>query len=336
MIEDQSRRIDVEGGRVPYPIEGHEGGQAVVQPLRERYRKVALFVGLTYLVSYLLVFLYSALVGSWTMPNAVVLGVAYMFIPATVVLIVQKGIFQEPLKGPLRITLRPNRWFLAAWLLPPLIACASLGVALLLPGVRFSPEMEGMVERFGKLLTPDQIEQMRNQARAMPIHPFWIPLGLGLIAGGTVNAVAAFGEELGWRGLLLRELEPLGFWRCSALIGLIWGFWHAPLILHGHNYPEHPWAGVFLMTAMTVLLSPMLGYLTIRANSVLAAAIFHGTFNATAGLAIVVIRGGNDLTTGVTGLAGLTVLAVMNCGLFAFDRWVMGEPIGRNRSTSLS
>jgi membrane protease YdiL (CAAX protease family) len=290
--------------------------------MQQGFRKAALFVGLTYLLSYALVLLYSALVGSWIMPNAVLLGVIYMFVPTTVVLIVQKGIFREPLKEPLRISFRLNRWFLVAWLLPPLIACASMGVALLLPGVRFSPEMEGMVERFGKLLPPEKIEEMRNQARAMPIHPFWFSLGTGLIAGVTVNTVAAFGEELGWRGLLLRELEPLGFWRCSALIGLIWGFWHAPLILHGHNYPEYPWAGAFLMTAMTVLLSPLLSYLTIRANSVLAAAIFHGTFNATAGLAIVVIRGGNDLTTGVTGLAGLSVLAVMNLGLFAFDRWV--------------
>jgi membrane protease YdiL (CAAX protease family) len=289
--------------------------------MQQRFRKAALFVGLTYLISYLLVFLYSALVGSWTMPNAVVLGVVYMFVPTMVVLIVQKGIFKEPLKEPLRISFRLNRWFLVAWLLPPLIACASMGVALLLPGVRCSPEMEGMIERFGKLLTPEKIEQMRSQARVLPIHPFWFSLGTGLIAGVTVNAVAAFGEELGWRGLLLRELEPLGFWRSSALIGLIWGFWHAPLILHRHNYPEHPWAGVFLMTAMTVLLSPLLSYLTIRANSALSAAIFHGTLNATAGLAIVVIRGGDDLTTGVTGLAGLIVLAVMNLGLFAFDRW---------------
>jgi membrane protease YdiL (CAAX protease family) len=303
--------------------------------MQRGFRKAVLFVGLTYLVSYLVVLLYSALVGSWILPNAVVLGLVYMFIPATVVLIVQKGIFQEPLKEPLRISFRLNRWFLVAWLLPPLIACASMGVALLLPGVHFSPEMEGMIERFGKLLTPEQIEQMRNQARVMPIHPFWFSLGTGLIAGVSVNAVAAFGEELGWRGLLLRELEPLGFWRSSALIGLIWGFWHSPLILHKHNYPEHPWAGVFLMAAMTVLLSPLLGYLTIRANSVLAAAICHGTFNATAGLSIVVIRGGDDLTTGVTGLAGLAVLAVMNLGLFTFNRWVKGEPVPESMRTGL-
>jgi membrane protease YdiL (CAAX protease family) len=330
MIEDQSHQIEVEGERDHYMIESHVAGRPVFQPMWERYRMAALLVGLTYLVSFLLVLLYMALVGQWTMPNALVLAVVYMFVPSMVAIIVQKGIFKEPLNEPLRICFRLNRWFLAAWLLPPLIACASFGVALLLPGVQFSPEMEGMVERFGKLLTPEQIEQMRNQARSLPIHPFWISLATGLIAGITVNAVAAFGEELGWRGLLLNEFEPLGFWRSSALIGLIWGFWHAPLILHGHNYPEHPWTGVFVMTAMTVLLSPILAYLTIRANSVLAPAIFHGTLNATAGLAIIVIRGGNDLMTGVTGLAGLAVLAAMNCGLFAFDRWVVGEPTGRH------
>jgi hypothetical protein len=48
----------------------------------------------------------------------------------------------------------------------------------------------------------------------------------------------------------------------------------------------------------------------------------------------VVIRGGDDLATGVTWLAGLTVLVVMNFGLFAFDRWGTGEPIGEPMRTS--
>jgi hypothetical protein len=109
--------------------------------------------------------------------------------------------------------------------------------------------MEGVVERFGKFLPPGRIEQMRYQASVLPIHRFWISLRFRRIAGDSVDAVAAFGEDLGCRGLLLRELEPFGFWRSSVLIGVIWGSWHAPLILHRHNYPEHPWVGVFLMTA---------------------------------------------------------------------------------------
>jgi membrane protease YdiL (CAAX protease family) len=283
-------------------------------------RKVALFVGLTYLISYVFAISYFGLGGPKEMPWGLVVGVVYMFIPMTVAIFVQKLIYHAPLKEPFRIAFRPNRWFVVAWLLPPLIALGALGVSLLIPGVSFSPEMQGMFERFSGLLTPEQFEEMKRQAKTLPVHPFWLALLQGLVAGVTINAVAAFGEEVGWRGFLQRELDGLGLWKASLVIGLIWGLWHAPLIVQGLNYPEHPWTGIFMMTVMTVLLSPLLSYLTLRANSVLAAAIFHGTFNATAGLAILVVKGGNDLIVGVTGLAGFIVLLFINIVLFVFDR----------------
>jgi membrane protease YdiL (CAAX protease family) len=279
-------------------------------------KKIALFVGLTYLISYSLAFSYFGLGGPRTIPALLAVGVVYMFVPMTVAILVQKVVYREPLRQPCRIHFRPNRWFVVAWLAPVLIALATLGVSLLLLGVEFAPDMEGMFQRFAKVLTPEQVAEMRQQAETLPIHPFWLALVQGLIAGVTVNAVAGFGEELGWRGLLLRELEGLGFWRASLVIGVLWGFWHAPLIAQGHNYPDHPTAGIFLMTAFTILLSPLIGFVTLRANSVIAAAIFHGTFNAVAGLPLLVTKGGSDLTTGVTGLAGLLVLLVVDVGLW--------------------
>ena len=36
----------------------------------------------------------------------------------------------------------------------------------------------------------------------------------------------------------------MGFLKTSVLTGFIWGVWHAPIILQGHNYPQHPVAGV--------------------------------------------------------------------------------------------
>jgi membrane protease YdiL (CAAX protease family) len=292
-------------------------------------KKIALFVVLTYLLSYALVPLYFALGGTKAMPGMLVLGIAYMFIPLVVAVVVQKLVYHAPVRGPLRIAFRPNRWFMVAWLLPPVIALATLGVSLLLPGVTFSPEMAGMFERFKGVLTPEQLEEMERQAKTLPLHPFWLALLQGLVAGPTVNAVAAFGEEAGWRGLMLRELEPLGLWRASAIIGVVWGFWHAPLIVQGLNYPEHPWAGVFMMTVMTVLLSPLLAYLTLRSGSVITAAIFHGTLNATAGLAILVVQGGSDLSVGVTGLAGFVVLLLANIGLLVFDRRFPFEAVSK-------
>jgi membrane protease YdiL (CAAX protease family) len=171
------------------------------------------------------------------------------------------------------------------------------------------------------------MEQVKQQLAAMPAHPLWFILVLSLIAGTTVNAVAGFGEELGWRGFLVKELSFMGFWKSSALIGLIWGLWHAPLVLLGLNYPGHPELGVLVMMGWTVVITPAFSYIRLKAKSVIAAAIFHGTVNAVPGLALVLLTGGDELTVGITGLAGFVAFGVVNLALFIFDRFITGEPV---------
>lgn len=58
----------------------------------------------------------------------------------------------------------------------------------------------------------------------------WLIVAVGVlfIAGVTYSAILGFGEEFGWRGYLLWELAPLGFWKASLVIGTLWGLWHAP------------------------------------------------------------------------------------------------------------
>ena len=295
--------------------------------MNKNIKKVTVFIGLTYFFSYLLVFLYLALGGKWVMPGSLVVSVIYMFIPMIIAIIVQKLVYKEPLRVPLGISLKWNRWFFVAWLLPPVLVFATLGLSLLFPQVEYSPEMEGIFERFKSILTPEQINQMERQAAVFPIHPIWIGLLQGLIVGITINAVAGFGEELGWRGFLQRELSFLGFWKSSVIIGIIWGVWHAPIILQGHNYPQHPVTGVFLMIIWCVLLAPIFSYVRLKAKSVIAAAIIHGSLNGTGGLALMVIKGGNDLLTGITGLAGFIILIQANICLFVFDHFLSKEPI---------
>lgn len=294
--------------------------------MKRTTRKAIIFVVLTFSASWLLAGGFYAVGGRLNSPIALVVLLAYMFMPMTMAIIVQKVLYKEPLRQPLGISFRPNRWFLVAWLLPAVMAFATIGVSLLLPGVEYSPEMTGFFERLGSALTPGQLEEMRRQMAALPIHVIWIALLQSLVAGITINAVAGFGEELGWRGLLQKELGHLGFWKSSALIGLIWGVWHAPIIIQGYNYPQHPVAGVVMMTVWTVLLSPIFSYVRLKAKSVIAAAIIHGSLNATAGLSLMVISGGNDLTVGVTGLAGFIVLAVVNVAIFVYDRFLAKEP----------
>jgi len=206
------------------------------------------------------------------------------------------------------------------------LALGALGVSLLFPGVEYSPQMAGFFDQLSMVLPPEQLEEMRGQASAFPVHPLWIGLLQGMIAGITLNAAAAFGEELGWRGFLQKEFSHMGFWKSSAWIGAIWGIWHAPMILQGYNYPQHPVLGVGMMTVLTLLLPPLCSYVRLKAKSVIAAAVLHGTLNGTARLAVMVVTG-NEWVIGVTGLAGFVVLVLMNVGLFVYDRSWAKEPI---------
>lgn len=294
----------------------------------KKVNRTALFLMLTFVISFSLAGLYKLFGGQYESNlSRTILGVSYMFIPMICVIIVEKVIYKEPLKANLLISFSINRWFFVAWLIMPVISLMAFSVSLLFPGVSFSPEMSGMVKRFEEMLTPEQMEQMKNSMEALPVHPVWISLVQGFIAGVTVNAIAGFGEELGWRGFLLKAFKEMNFLKASVVIGFIWGIWHAPLILMGHNYPQHPEYGVLMMIVWCILLTPLFLYITVKSKSVIAAAIMHGTLNATAGIAIMIIDGGNDLTVGMTGLAGFIALSVVLVLLYLYDRFISRERI---------
>ncbi len=293
-----------------------------------KYRYPLLFIALTFFINWLLIALFLALGEGWNSTATPLVLVAYMFVPMLVAILVQKLVKHEGVIKPLQVSFKLNRWFLLAWLLPPLLAISALGVSLLLPGVQYTSNMAGLLDIFGQNLSPEQVTQIQAQLEALPISYFWIVLIQGLIAGITVNAVAAFGEELGWRGFLLREFRHLGFWRASLLIGFVWGVWHAPVIMQGHNYPQHPLAGVGMMIIWCMLLTPIFVYVRVKAKSVIAAAIMHGTLNGTAGLALMMVRGGNDLTIGLTGVAGFVVLLLVNILIAWFNPKFDLETVG--------
>lgn len=296
--------------------------------------KTTLFLILTFGISYSLAGIYFLLGGKYDKVSGTVLAVVYMFIPMASALIIEKGVHKEKIKERLHISFRINKWFFVAWFITPVLSFLTLGISLLFPDVSYSPEMSGMIERFEDTLSPEQLEQMKNSVETLPMHPLWISVLQGLVAGATVNAVAGFGEELGWRGFLLKQLSGYSFVKISLLIGFIWGIWHAPLILMGHNFPDHPEAGVLLMTIWCILLSPLFIYITIKSGSVIAASIMHGTLNATAGIAIMVIDGGSDLTVGVTGLSGFIALLIVLAGFFIYDQWIRNEKLMSQKQIS--
>jgi membrane protease YdiL (CAAX protease family) len=141
----------------------------------------------------------------------------------------------------------------------------------------------------------------------------------GWLAGATINGFFAFGEELGWRGLMLVETQQWGFWRSNALIGLVWGLWHAPVILMGYNYPGHPFAGVGMMMLFCLAGSYPLAYVAFKSRSILAPSIFHGNINAIAGGAMLFISEANPLAGGLVGTVSVLAFGLITLGIVLFD-----------------
>ncbi len=250
----------------------------------------------------------------------------YMFLPIIAALILQVIVYREPVKD-IGINLKWSNWFIVAALIPVVYALCTFGVSLLIPGIKYDPDMAAFMEKMSKAITPEQVEMAKKQME--PLKPFMLLISVfqAIIYGMTINAVFAFGEEAGWRGFMLKSLQGKNFYAAALIIGAVWGIWHAPVIIQGHNYPEHPVIGIFMMTVWTMLLSPLLSYVTIKSGSVIAAAIFHGVLNASGAIPIMYISGGNDLTTGITGLAGFITLIIFNILLFVYDRYMAKDKI---------
>lgn len=290
-------------------------------------KKAIVFLVLAYGLAWTLGLSFLALGGRVDSRAFIAVGILYMFTPATAAVIAQRFIWKEPVRD---LGLRTPRlpWLLISWLLPVLLTVLALALSLAVPGVSLLIGLDALTGALATKFPPAQVADLQRQLE----HTFLAKPGVFLFVsflqvlgiGPTVNAAAAFGEELGWRGFLLRELESLGFWRSSLLIGFFWGVWHMPLIAAGYNYPGHPVAGPVMMTLLTILLSPLIGYVRLRAQSVFAAAVFHGTFNAAATL-VVFIHGGSVLSVGVTGAAGLITLFLANVGLWFYLRRSAGD-----------
>lgn len=93
-----------------------------------------------------------------------------------------------------------------------------------------------------------------------------------------VGMIFGAGEELGWRGYLQgRLIAQHGLSKGVAVLGLLWSFWHLPLLLAGYNYPQHRYLGAFLFSPiLLVAASFLMAWLTLRSRSFWPAALAHG------------------------------------------------------------
>jgi hypothetical protein len=205
----------------------------------------------------------------------------YMFVPAISVLIVEKWKFRK-IFTDYRIRFKSIRiaqslkYVLATGLLFP--------VFMMLYTYLFGNVMG--LKDFGIVITSNKDIDPAILSRAPALFlssrlltGFLLIAVINILAGCTINLFFALGEEIAWRGFLEKEILAKGAWK-PLLIGIIWGLWHAPLILMGHNYREHYILGIPVMMIVCVTLAFYFSQALYCSGSLLIPAAMHGIVNA--------------------------------------------------------
>jgi uncharacterized protein len=233
-----------------------------------------------------------------------------MWVPGLVALFLTRRYLRESLRTMAIGRLGAIRYYLWAWLLPVAGTVASTGLTVLFGVASFDPQLahaREMMEATGKPLPAPVATIVAAQ------------LALSLTLAPLFNVLFALGEELGWRAFLLPRLLGAGSsqWGALLLSGAVWGLWHAPLIMLGHNYPDHPYIGVLLMTGFCVLLGVIFGWLRLASGSVWVPALAHGSLNAVAGTPLLL------LTPFDTALGGMLTSLIGWIPMLAFIGWLI-------------
>ncbi|HRY52015.1 MAG TPA: CPBP family intramembrane metalloprotease [Candidatus Paceibacterota bacterium] len=187
------------------------------------------------------------------------------------------------------------------------------------------------------LATPDwELESLRHALAGKGIDTADMPKPrvvlpaiflASLVLGPVVNGLFGFGEEFGWRGYLLPKLMPLGKWKAYTLVGIIWGLWHAPLILADFNYPGFPALGVLGMIGMTTTFGIYINEMTLQHRSSVLAGWMHGAFNGQFyGVWRILFPTVHPLLGGVTGLVGMLVWVTLGLAVASRTETPLVEP----------
>ena len=210
------------------------------------------------------------------------------------------------------------RYYLIAWFAPAVIVLCGCFVFFAANPHLFDPTMRSYIESSAATagLAPDDL------AGQMPPVPVLLgaTLVMSLVVAPFINMVPAFGEELGWRGMLYPTLAEHMSMRSAALVtGVIWGLWHTPAIAMGHNYgmgyEGFPVAGILTMTVLCTAMSCWLSLLRTRTDSVWPCALAHGAFNAVANVGVAFCSAGQTLL-GPSPLGLVAGIPLMAVGMF--------------------
>ena len=297
-------------------------------------RRIVIYVVLAYGLAWALWFaVVYPMVNGGGLGTSVQLAIAAgMFAPAIAAaltrLITKEG-FKDAWIKP-RAFKKTWRYYVLAWFGPLVLVLAGAALYFLINPSDFDPSMSYV------------IQATREQAKAMGVEMSVDDETIRLsqlaslatvVIAPALNAVTCFGEEWGWRGYLLPHLlERFSVMPTLIISGIIWGLWHAPITLIGHNYglgyAGYPFTGIAAMCLFCIVVGVFMSYVTLRTGSCLPAVFAHGMVNGSAAMGLIFsATGGNPFVgpapTGILGGAFFIVTAIFMAVDLARNGWVL-------------
>jgi membrane protease YdiL (CAAX protease family) len=234
-----------------------------------------------------------------------------MFIPAIAViitrLITKEGFRNSLLRLP---NLKDNLlYYLISWLGPAMLALIGASIYFII----FSGDLDLELTIIGEYYKSGGVSltttELQNAMRLQII--------IAILLGPLLNLITCMGEEWGWRGYLLpKMMGKFSIIPVLLINGVIWGLWHAPLTVLGHNYGigyfGYPYTGILAMILFCIVIGTIFSYLTIKTNSCFPAAFAHGSLNAIGSAGIYFSKSGGNpfIGPGPTGVIGGLLLIV--------------------------
>jgi len=155
-------------------------------------------------------------------------------------------------------------------------------------------------------------------------------LGVMLVFGALDTCKYAAGEEIGWRGYMLTRLVDSGIGAPILISGLVWGLWHAPLIVSGqYAAGPHPILSLGLFLAGIVAAGYVFAWLRLSSGSIWPCIWGHAVWNA-------VIQGAFDRSTSGrsvwVGESGVLTAAVLILFVIAvYKVWPLAQPVSLSK-----
>jgi membrane protease YdiL (CAAX protease family) len=270
------------------------------------HRKIVAFLALTLAFSSIFYYL---IISAGTLGRLTVLGL--MWSPGISALITQI-IFQRSLRG-MGWRLGGFKYLAIAYLLPIGYGFVSYGFIWL---AGLGPlDTSGPIARASSRIAP---------GIGSPAALLMSYMGIVVTLGMVQSTFSALGEEIGWRGLLVPELSKVSSFTVTALTsGMIWAFWHYPLILLAdyHNPGAPVWFGMICFTAMVLSLAFVFAWLRLKSASLWPAVLLHASHNLFVQGVFTPLTRQNNLTPYFIDEFGIMLALASSAAAYGVWRW---------------